>query len=158
MLFKPVLIHPRPIFYFCAIFYRSLSPGANGHSTHHPLSHPLLVHLTPTATHLSPQVISDPRCEKSGVYWSWNGNAQQVNAATNVDGGLLRAPHPSKVSVLRLHPARCRWARSSSRRKKTAAWCGRCRAPVALVARCSRTHIQMTSSTTLRPRPCGTDR
>jgi len=24
------------------------------------------------------QVIDDPRCSKSGVYWSWNGNAQQV--------------------------------------------------------------------------------
>jgi len=23
------------------------------------------------------QVISDPNCDKSGVYWSWNGNAQQ---------------------------------------------------------------------------------
>ena len=24
------------------------------------------------------QVMSDPRCTKSGIYWSWNGNAQQV--------------------------------------------------------------------------------
>jgi len=24
------------------------------------------------------QVIDDPRCTKSGIYWSWNGNAQQV--------------------------------------------------------------------------------
>ena len=24
------------------------------------------------------QVMSDPVCAKSGVYWSWNGNAQQV--------------------------------------------------------------------------------
>ena len=24
------------------------------------------------------QVISDPRCTKSGVYWSWNGGAQSV--------------------------------------------------------------------------------
>jgi len=24
------------------------------------------------------QVVTDPVCEKSGVYWSWNGNAQQV--------------------------------------------------------------------------------
>jgi len=24
------------------------------------------------------QVVNDPRCTKSGVYWSWNGNAQQV--------------------------------------------------------------------------------
>lgn len=24
------------------------------------------------------QVISDPRCSKSGVYWSWNGGAQSV--------------------------------------------------------------------------------
>ena len=25
------------------------------------------------------QVVNDPRCgQKSGVYWSWNGNAQQV--------------------------------------------------------------------------------
>jgi len=24
------------------------------------------------------QVVYDPTCEKSGVYWSWNGNAQQV--------------------------------------------------------------------------------
>merc|ERR1712094_109421 len=27
------------------------------------------------------QVIYDPVCEKSGVYWSWNGNAQQVGLA-----------------------------------------------------------------------------
>lgn len=27
------------------------------------------------------QVIDDPKCEKSGVYWSWNGNAQQVGLA-----------------------------------------------------------------------------
>lgn len=26
------------------------------------------------------QVIDDPRCSKSGVYWSWNGNAQQVGS------------------------------------------------------------------------------
>jgi len=26
------------------------------------------------------QVIDDSRCAKSGVYWSWNGNAQQVGA------------------------------------------------------------------------------
>ena len=24
------------------------------------------------------QVIWDPDCTKSGVYWSWNGNAQQI--------------------------------------------------------------------------------
>jgi len=24
------------------------------------------------------QVVTDPKCKKSGVYWSWNGNAQQV--------------------------------------------------------------------------------
>ena len=24
------------------------------------------------------QVAHDPRCSKSGVYWSWNGNARQV--------------------------------------------------------------------------------
>jgi len=24
------------------------------------------------------QVIDDPRCSKSGVYWSWNGNAKQI--------------------------------------------------------------------------------
>jgi protochlorophyllide reductase len=24
------------------------------------------------------QVIDDPTCSKSGVYWSWNGGAQQV--------------------------------------------------------------------------------
>lgn len=24
------------------------------------------------------QVIDDPQCAKSGVYWSWNGGAQQV--------------------------------------------------------------------------------
>ena len=26
------------------------------------------------------QVIDDPKCDKSGVYWSWNGNAQQVGS------------------------------------------------------------------------------
>ena len=27
------------------------------------------------------QVIKDPQCTKSGVYWSWNGNARQVALA-----------------------------------------------------------------------------
>lgn len=26
------------------------------------------------------QVIDDPKCSKSGVYWSWNGGAQTVGA------------------------------------------------------------------------------
>ena len=26
------------------------------------------------------QVIDDPKCSKSGVYWSWNGNAATVGA------------------------------------------------------------------------------
>ena len=26
------------------------------------------------------QVITDPRCSKSNVYWSWNGNAQQIGS------------------------------------------------------------------------------
>jgi len=30
------------------------------------------------------QVIYDPQCTKSGVYWSWNGNAQQVGLANRV--------------------------------------------------------------------------
>lgn len=30
-----------------------------------------------------PQVVSDPQCKKSGVYWSWNGNAQQVGVKKN---------------------------------------------------------------------------
>jgi len=30
------------------------------------------------------QVIYDPQCTKSGVYWSWNGNAQQVGLASRV--------------------------------------------------------------------------
>jgi len=30
------------------------------------------------------QVIADPQCSKSGVYWSWNGNAQQI--AVNAKG------------------------------------------------------------------------
>jgi len=29
------------------------------------------------------QVIDDPRCTQSGVYWSWNGNAKQFGLATN---------------------------------------------------------------------------
>merc|ERR1719460_1463785 len=29
------------------------------------------------------QVIWDPQCTKSGVYWSWNGNAKQFGIATN---------------------------------------------------------------------------
>ena len=29
------------------------------------------------------QVIWDPQCDKSGVYWSWNGNAKQFGVATN---------------------------------------------------------------------------
>uniref|UniRef100_A0A7S3ET27 Protochlorophyllide reductase n=1 Tax=Haptolina ericina TaxID=156174 RepID=A0A7S3ET27_9EUKA len=33
------------------------------------------------------QVIDDPRCDTSGVYWSWNGNAQQVGTLNrNADG------------------------------------------------------------------------
>ena len=30
------------------------------------------------------QVIYDPNADKSGVYWSWNGNAQQVGLKTRV--------------------------------------------------------------------------
>jgi len=30
------------------------------------------------------QVIYDPQCTKSGVYWSWNGNAQQVGLVNRV--------------------------------------------------------------------------
>jgi len=30
------------------------------------------------------QVITDPMCTKSGVYWSWNGNAQQVGLKSRV--------------------------------------------------------------------------
>jgi len=30
------------------------------------------------------QVIYDPQCTKSGIYWSWNGNAQQVGLAKQV--------------------------------------------------------------------------
>jgi len=30
------------------------------------------------------QVVSDPQCTKSGVYWSWNGNAQQVGLKSRV--------------------------------------------------------------------------
>ena len=30
------------------------------------------------------QVISDPKCTRSGVYWSWNGNAQQVGLKQRV--------------------------------------------------------------------------
>jgi protochlorophyllide reductase len=30
------------------------------------------------------QVIDDPKCDKSGVYWSWNGNAQQVGTKSRV--------------------------------------------------------------------------
>jgi len=31
------------------------------------------------------QVIDDPQCDKSGVYWSWNGGAQTV-ARWSADG------------------------------------------------------------------------
>jgi len=30
------------------------------------------------------QVIYDPQCDKSGIYWSWNGNAQQVGLKSRV--------------------------------------------------------------------------
>jgi len=30
------------------------------------------------------QVVNDPVCVKSGVYWSWNGNAQQVGAVKGI--------------------------------------------------------------------------
>jgi len=36
------------------------------------------------------QVVYDPTCTKSGVYWSWNGNAQQFGIASDrsvTDGG-----------------------------------------------------------------------
>ena len=34
-------------------------------------------------------MVDDPQCTKSGVYWSWNGNAQQiaVNAKKAGAGG-----------------------------------------------------------------------
>jgi len=37
------------------------------------------------------QVITDPQCAKSGVYWSWNGNAQQVGLQTpTLENGKLK--------------------------------------------------------------------
>jgi len=33
------------------------------------------------------QVIDDPRCTKSGVYWSWNGNAQQFGSRERIAEG-----------------------------------------------------------------------
>lgn len=30
------------------------------------------------------QVVADPRCSKSGVYWSWNGGPRQVILQRNV--------------------------------------------------------------------------
>ena len=45
--------------------------------------------LTSQAGERLAQGIDDPQCTKSGVYWSWNGNAQQiaVNAKKAGAGG-----------------------------------------------------------------------
>lgn len=40
------------------------------HAPHGPNNHVRLL--------ISAQVIYDPQCAQSGVYWAWNGNAQQV--------------------------------------------------------------------------------
>jgi len=40
------------------------------------------------------QVVNDPRCTKSGVYWSWNGNAQQASAAANMIELFLMRRNP----------------------------------------------------------------
>jgi protochlorophyllide reductase len=40
------------------------------------------------------QAIYDPQCSKSGVYWSWNGNARQfalTESSVETDEGVLRA-------------------------------------------------------------------
>ena len=37
------------------------------------------------------QVVTDERCTKSGVYWSWNGNAQQVGVKDFKTGQVLGA-------------------------------------------------------------------
>ena len=37
------------------------------------------------------QVVSDPVCTKSGVYWSWNGNAQQVGVKDLKTGNVMGA-------------------------------------------------------------------
>ena len=37
------------------------------------------------------QVVSDPICSKSGVYWSWNGNAQQVGVKDLKTGNVMGA-------------------------------------------------------------------
>ncbi|KAJ1626979.1 hypothetical protein T492DRAFT_877512, partial [Pavlovales sp. CCMP2436] len=30
--------------------------------------------------------VTDPQCKKSGVYWSWNGNAQQLGVSLDSKG------------------------------------------------------------------------
>jgi len=37
------------------------------------------------------QVVKDPRCEKSGVYWSWNGGARAVGYYDNIKGQVVGA-------------------------------------------------------------------
>ena len=37
------------------------------------------------------QVVKDPRCEKSGVYWSWNGGARAVGYYDNTKGQVVGA-------------------------------------------------------------------
>ena len=51
-----------------------------------PFPPPLLHPISPNLTLISPQpqVISDPECTNSGVYWSWNGNAQRVGLGSRV--------------------------------------------------------------------------
>ena len=45
---------------------------------------PLTLFATTSLAAALLQVIYDPQCTKSGVYWSWNGNAQQVGLANRV--------------------------------------------------------------------------
>lgn len=37
------------------------------------------------------QVVKDPRCEKSGVYWSWNGGAKTVGVYDPKKGQVVGA-------------------------------------------------------------------
>lgn len=50
------------------------------------------------------QVVADPRCSKSGVYWSWNGNAQQVGVK-DFKTGVVRGAGGSGGDLFENQPA-----------------------------------------------------
>lgn len=48
--------------------------------------------------------VADPRCKKSGVYWSWNGNAKQVNFRKQPQSYISSAckKHPESLQAVKI--------------------------------------------------------